>query len=365
LNFIPRQKLINPDFIEMDAVSHNGKGMPGKLVFVTGGSGFIGSHCIVQLLSSGYRVRTTLRNLARAAEVREMIKSGGIELRIDISFVQTDLLSDTGWNAAVAGCDYVLHLASPFPPEVPKHEDELIIPARVGALRVLRAARNGVKRVVFTSSFAAIGYGHMPTDRPFTEESWTNINGAGVTAYVKSKTLAERAAWNFISEEGDALELSVINPVGVLGPDYSASVELVKRLMDGSMPGRPLLSFGIVDVRNVADLHLKAMTHPAAKGERFLAISGNFMSIMQIAQVLKSKLWSAAKKVPTRKLPGWILRLGSIFDSTIAQLVPELGKHKNASSEKAKLILGWNPRSNLEAITETAETLVKLHLVNS
>ena len=218
--------------------------MSNQLVLVTGGSGFIGAHCILQLLDRGYRVRTTVRSLDREAGVRAMLKAGGAEPGGALSFAAADLTSDRGWPEAAAACDFVLHVASPFPPKTPKHEDELIVPAREGALRVLRAARDsGVKRVVLTSSFAAIGYGAKPTDRPFSEEDWSDLNGREVSAYARSKTLAERAAWDFIAREGKALELSVVNPTGVfgpvLGPDYSTSIQLVKRLMDGAMPGVP------------------------------------------------------------------------------------------------------------------------------
>src|SRR5689334_20811947 len=207
--------------------------MSGELVLVTGGSGFLAAHCILRLLEQGYTVRTTVRSLAREPEVRAMLAVGGAVHTDRLSFAAADLTRDAGWPEAVAGCDYVLHLASPFPPSQPKNEDELIIPARDGALRALRAARDaGVKRVVLTSSFAAIGYGHEPTDRPFTEETWTDLNGH-VSAYAKSKTLAERAAWDFVAREGGALELSVINPVGVLGPvfgpDVSTSIQIVQR----------------------------------------------------------------------------------------------------------------------------------------
>jgi len=341
--------------------------MSGELVLVTGGSGFIGAHCILQLLDAGYRVRTTVRSLTREAGVRAMLQAGGAEPGETLSFAATDLMSDAGWPEAVAGCDYVLHVASPFPASVPKHEDELIVPAREGALRVLRAARDaGVKRVVLTSSFAAIGYGTKHTDRPFSEESWTDPNGGGVGAYVKSKTLAERAAWDFIAREGGALELSVVNPVGVfgpvLGPDYSTSIQIVQRLMDGAMPGCPRLSFGIVDVRDVADLHLRAMTNPAARGERFLAVAGDFVTIQEIAQVLKARMGDRARRVPTRVLPDWMVRLVSLFDSSVALIVPELGKFKNATNEKARRVLGWSPRSNEDAIVATAESLVGLGL---
>jgi dihydroflavonol-4-reductase len=338
------------------------------LVLVTGGSGFIGVHCILQLLGAGHRVRTTVRSLQREADVRAMLKAGGAEPGAALSFAAADLMSDAGWPEAAAGCDFVLHVASPFPASVPKHEDELIVPAREGALRVLRAARDaGVKRVVLTSSFAGIGYGQKPMGRPFTEQDWTDPNAADVGAYVKSKTLAERAAWDFVAREGGALELSVVNPVGVfgpvLGPDFSTSIQIVHRLMDGAMPGCPRLSFGVVDVRDVADLHLRAMTNPAAKGERFLAVAGDFMTIQEIAQVLRARMPNAAGRVPTRLLPDWMLRLIARFDSSVALVVPELGKSKNATNAKARRVLGWAPRSNEDSIVATGESLVRLGLL--
>ena len=339
--------------------------MSGDLVLVTGGSGFIGAHCIVRLLDAGYRVRTTVRSLAREADVRAMLAAGGADPGKAPSFAAADLTSDSGWPAAVAGCAFVLHVASPFPPAAPRHEDELIIPAREGALRVLKAARDaGVKRVVMTSSFAAIGYGQEITDRPFSEENWTNPEGGAMTAYVKSKTLAERAAWDFMTREGGALELAVINPVGVLGPvlgpDYSTSIQLVQRLMDGAIRGCPRLSFGLVDVRDVADLHLRAMTNPAARGERFIASAGDSVMMMEISGILRARLGEAAARVPTRPLPDFMVKLAALFDPAIAQIVPELGKFKRITNEKARRVLGWAPRSNEEAIVATGESLVRL-----
>jgi nucleoside-diphosphate-sugar epimerase len=337
-------------------------------ILVTGGSGFIASHAIVQLLSAGHRVRATLRDLKRESEVRAMVKQGGAQAGDRLSFFAADLQSDDGWASAVADCDYVLHVASPFPANVPKHEDELIVPAREGALRVLRAARDaGVKRVVLTSSFAAIGYGHPPQSAPFDETSWSDTTGNDVTAYVKSKTLAERAAWDFIAREGRDLELSVVNPVAVfgpvLGPDYSTSVLLIQRLMSGAVPGSPRLSFGVVDVRDVADIHIRAMTHPAAKGERFLAVAGDFMLIHDIAKVLKHRMGEAGKKVPTRQLPNWLVRIAALADPAVKQVLPELGKLKNGTNAKAKRLLGWVPRSSEEAIISTAESLHDLGLL--
>jgi nucleoside-diphosphate-sugar epimerase len=342
--------------------------MADELVLVTGGSGFIATHCILQLLQAGYRVRTTVRSLTREADVRAMLQSGGAAEPVKrLAFFVADLEEDTGWPEAVAGCDYVLHVASPLPPSTPKHEDELIIPAREGTLRVLRASSDaGVRRVVLTSSFGAIGYGHPPQSAPFTEKDWSNLN-SDVAAYPKSKTLAERAAWDFIGREGAPLELSVINPVGVLGPvlgpDYSTSIFLVQRLMDGAMPGCPRLNFGLVDVRDVADIHLRAMIHPAAKGERFLAAAGDFVWMRDIATVLKNRMGAAAKRVPTRELPNWLVRLAALRDPAIRLITPELGKKKNASNEKAKRVLGWTPRSNEQAIVATAESLVRLNLL--
>ncbi len=342
--------------------------MSGELVLVTGGSGFIGTHCILQLLDAGYRVRATVRSLKREADVRAMLKAGGAEPGDRLSFVAADLQNDAGWPEAAAECDFALHVASPLPASVPKDENELIIPARNGTLRVLRAARDaGVKRVVLTSSFAAIGYGNKPREAPFNETDWTDPNAKGVLPYVKSKTLAERAAWDFIASEGGNLELSVVNPVAVfgpvLGPDYSASIMVVQRLMDGAIPGCPRIYFGVVDVRDVADLHIRAMTHPAAKGERFLAVAGDFMSIRDIAKVLKSRMGARAKRVPTRELPDWVVRLAAMFDPAIKQILPELGKRKNATHEKATRILGWTPRSNDDSIVATAESLVELGLL--
>jgi nucleoside-diphosphate-sugar epimerase len=337
-------------------------------VLVTGGSGFIGAHAILQLLAAGHHVRASVRSLKREGDVRLMLKNGGAEPADRLSFFAADLEKDAGWPDAVAGCDFVLHVASPLPASVPSHEDELITPAREGTLRVLRAARAaGVKRVVLTSSFAAIGYGHPPRDAPFDEMNWTDPNGADVGAYAKSKTLAERAAWDFIARESGGLELSVVNPVAVfgpvLGPDYSTSILLVRRLMDGAMPGVPKLYFGVVDVRDVADLHIRAMLHPAAKGERFLAAAGDFMAVVDIARLLRARMGAAASKAPTRQLPNLLVRVAALMDPAARLILPELGKVKNATNAKARRMLDWAPRSNEEAIVATAESLVRLGLL--
>jgi nucleoside-diphosphate-sugar epimerase len=343
--------------------------MTGETVLVTGGSGFIGMHCILQLLNAGYRVRTTVRSLTRAGDVRAMLKVGGAAPGEALSFAAADLMSDVGWPQAVAGCAFVLHVASPFPAGAPKQEDELIVPARDGAVRVLRAARDaGVKRLVLTSSFAAVGYGHAPRDSPFSETDWTDPSGR-LGAYVKSKTLAERAAWEFIAREGGALELAVVNPVvvfgPVLGPDLSTSVQLLRLLMDGGMPRCPRLNFGIVDVRDVADVHLRAMINPAANGERFLAVAGESMSIQEIALLLRSRMGDAAARAPTKVMPDWMVRFASLFSPALAQVVSELGKVKSISNEKARRVLGWTPRSNADAIVATAESLLRLGLLRN
>ena len=335
-------------------------------VLVTGGSGFIGSHALLQLLATGHDVRTTIRSLQREAGLRALLRANAADDARLHCFV-TDLTQDAGWTDAVAGCDFVLHIASPFPAGIPKHEDELIVPARDGALRVLRAARDtGVKRVVLTSSFAAIGYGHPEQQEPFDETRWSRLDD-GLAPYTKSKTLAERAAWDFIAREGGGLELAVVNPVGVFGPvlgaDYATSIQLVQRLMTGSMPGCPRLHFGVVDVRDVVDLHLRAMTHPAANGERFLAVAGDFMRVQEMALALKSRLGTAARKVPTRELPDWLVKLVAMFDPTVRQIVPDLGKYKNATAAKAQRVLGWSPRSNQDALMATAESLLRLGLL--
>ena len=342
--------------------------MSEELVLVTGGSGFIGAHCILALLASGYRARTTVRSPDREPEVRAMLEVGGAAPKQALSFAVADLVSDAGWPAAVDGCDLVLHVASPLPLRMPRHEEDLIVPARDGALRVLRASRDaGVKRVVLTSSFAAVAYGHEPRDLTYSEKDWTDLGGENLSAYIRAKTLAERAAWDFIAQEGGALELAVVNPVvvlgPVLGPNYSISIQLVKRLLEGGLPGFPRLTLSLVDARDVADLHLRAMIHPAARGERFLASSGDPLSMQEIAHLLKARLGDAGARVPTRVLPDWMLRLASMFTPSVRQALPELGEVRRASSEKARRLLGWKPRPNEEAILATAESLLRLGLL--
>lgn len=326
----------------------------------------MGVHVVLQLLNAGHVTRTTVRSLKRETDVRAMLRNAGAEPGARLSFFAADLERDEGWAAAVAGCDFVIHVASPLPLSAPKTEDEVIVPARDGVLRVLRVARDAkVKRVVLTSSCGAIYYGHPARSAPFDETSWTNLDGE-MSAYVKSKAIAERAAWDFIAREGAALELAVINPAGVfgpaLGPDFSSSLDLVKRLMRGGF-GCPQIYFGVVDVRDVADLHLRAMTDPAAKGERFIAVSGDVMSMLDIAKVLKARMGDAARKVPTRQIPNWVVRVVARFDGRMRQLLPLLGTIRRPTSAKAERVLGWKPRPREDAIVATAESLIRFGIV--
>ncbi len=313
-----------------------------ETVLVTGGSGFIGIYCILQLLKAGYTVKTTLRSLSRKDEVLALLKEAGIQSFDKLEFVEADLTTDLNWNKAVTGCTYVLHVASPFPAGEPTDANELIVPARDGALRVLKAARDaGVKRVVLTSSFAAIGYSKNPKDHIFTEKDWTDPELTD-RAYIKSKTIAEKAAWDFISSEGGGMELSVINPVGVFGPalgkDYSTSIGLVKGLLDGHIQETLPFTFGVVDVRDVAAIHLLAMTQPAAGGERFLATASGIMSLYEVAELIR-------KEKPA--LAGNIADLQPLDESLYIAM----------SNQKAQQLLGWQPRSKEEAILASVDSL--------
>jgi len=337
-------------------------------VLVTGGSGFVGVHTILQLLAAGHEVRTTVRHPDRGKDVVAMLCQGGASSFERLSFFTADLVQDTGWREAVAGCDYVLHVASPLLTNLPKDENELIVPARDGTLRVLHAAREaGVKRVVVTSSTAAVAYGHPLQPQPFDETSWTNLDGADVQPYVKSKTLAELAAWEFVAREGGGLELAVVNPVGifgpVLGPDFSGSIGIMKALLDGAMPAAPKISFALVDVRDVADLHLRAMTSPAASGERFIAVAGETMSILDIARVLRTKLGAAGSRTPRFEAPNWLVRLAALGVPLLRAAAPQLGRIRRLSGAKARRLLGWTPRGIEEIIMATAESLLRLGLV--
>lgn len=338
-----------------------------KTVLVTGGSGFIAVHCILKLLQQSYTVRTTLRSLNRQDEVKDMLKVGGITSFENLSFIEANLSDDKNWNEAVKDCEYVLHVASPTPAIKFKHEDELINPAKDGVIRVLKAARDAnVKRVVLTSAFGAIGMGHKNRTTPYTENDWTNIN-SNIPPYQKSKTIAEKTAWEFIKTEGGNLELSAVNPVAVMGPvlgtDYSHSNQIVRQMLEGEIASCPKIASCFVDVRDVADLHLLAMTHPKANGERFLATTGDALSMLEVAKILKRRLGNDAKKVPTKEISNWVMRIAALRKPSLKMLVALLGQYMQASGEKAKNLLNWSPSSNEDAIVATGESLLKLKLI--
>ena len=332
-------------------------------VLVTGGSGFIGGEIVRQLLAKGWTVHTTVRDLKREGELRPRL--GGTPETL--KFFAADLTSDAGWAEATAGCSHVCHVASPIPPTAPKHEDELIVPARDGVLRALKAARDaGVKRFVQTSSAAAIAYGKPKGVHTFTERDWTDLSGRDVYPYIKSKTIAERAARDWVAAEGGALEFASVNPAAVLGPvisdDFSPSLEMVKQLLDGALPGCPDLGFGIVDVRDVADLHVRVLEADGMAGERFIC-SGPFVKMIEVARILKAELGDKARKVPTRRLPDWFVRLGALFNPVIRQVTGELGNVRNMDASHARERLGWVARPPREAILASAESLLKLDLI--
>lgn len=343
-------------------------------VLVTGGSGFIGSYVILALLSAGYTVRTTIRNLSRSASVLTSLANGGattVSLE-RLTFFAASLDHDDGWAEAVNGCTYVHHVASPFPVELPTHEDDLIIPAREGTLRVLKAAAAaGVKRVVLTGSLGAVLYGHAPRTDAFTEEDWTVLDGeVKVAPYMKSKTIAERAAWAFVESDANSggMELAAVLPAMVFGPalgkDISPSMLVIKKLMDGSVPGCPNLHFVVVDVRDVASLHLLAMIRAEAANQRFIAAGSDpASSMLQFGQIIREKRPQNAKKVPSIQIPNFVVHLLAIFDKPIRQILPDLGKISQASNKKARETLGWEPRRVGESVVDTADSLVKYGLV--
>ncbi len=334
-------------------------------VLVTGGTGFVGAWCIAALLQQGYRVRTTVRSRPREAGVRAAVAAAGAEGELEA--VEADLARDDGWTEAAAGARYVLHVASPFPATQPTNPAELIEPARDGTLRVLRAAQAaGAERVVLTSSFAAVGYGHPDHVGPYTEADWTDPDGPGVSAYAMSKTLAERAAWEFVQGEG-GIELAVVNPVAILGPalsdDLSTSLVLMRSLASGTMRRVPRASIGVVDVRDVADLHVRAMTVPAAAGERFLAVAGDPISYLEMARVVAAAAPEVAAAVPSRTVPDWIVRTSARFNPSLRPVAAGLGTPRVADAQKARRMLGWTPRSNEETVAASAQSLHRLGLL--
>ena len=332
-------------------------------VLVSGGSGYIAGFLIRQLVSAGWTVHTTVRSLAHEATLRERLAVDNARLQV----FAADLLDDAGWQQAMAGCSHVAHLASPVPARVPKNADEVIVPARDGVLRALRAARAaGVRRFVMTSSVAAIAYGRGRGVHHFTEADWTPLDRTDLSAYIRSKTLAERAARDWVAAEGAALEFCSINPSVVLGPvwsrDYSSSLTIVKKLLDGSMMACPDIGFGVVDVRDVADLHVRALTAAGMAGERFIA-SGPFLKLHQIAEILRDGLGAQAHGVPTRTLPDWLVRVAARFNPMARAVVGELGSVRHQDASHARAVLGWQTRPVEESIVDAARSLISLGIV--
>lgn len=336
-------------------------------VLVTGITGFVAQHVVIQLLAKGYKVRGTMRSLKRAEEVRSVLAKFDPRAS-EIEFMEADLSSDKGWADAVKDCTYVQHIASPFPAVHPKDEMELIRPARDGALRVLKAAKAaGVKRVVMTSSMASIAYGHGDKRAEISDETmWSDPSGPDNTPYTKSKTIAERAAWDYVNGEGKGLELAVINPTGILGPalsaDVSTSLEIPIRLLNGKTPGLPRIGFSFVDVRDVAECHVKAMELPEAAGERFLA-THDFLWFTEAADILRKKFPAYNARIPKRKVPDFALKLMAMFQPVYRQTVTELGRTRKASNAKASRVLGVKFRTAEEALVASAQSLIELKVI--
>lgn len=330
-------------------------------VLVTGGSGFLAGWCLAALDAAGWETVATVRATDREAGLRERLEAAGVRDPGATEIRVADLTANAGWAEAVEGCDFVLHAASPFGGSEPDTEAELIAAARDGTLRVLgAAAAGGVRRVVLTSSFAAVGYGHPDRDDPFTEADWTDIRQPDAAPYIRSKAVAERAAWDFMAGAG-GMELSVINPVGifgpVLGPDFASSIDIIRRMLEGAMPAAPRTYFGLVDVRDAADLHLRAMTHPAAAGERFLAVAGEPLSMLEAAAILREGLGPAGARAPAVELPDSVVHDLARTSPEMARLAAQLGRRRRASAAKAREVLGWRPRPNAEILLDTARSL--------
>ena len=338
-----------------------------KTVLVTGGTGFVGAHIILQLLQKGYNVRTTLRSISSKDKVIDTLKSNGITTFDNLAFVEADLSKDDNWEVAMKGCDYVLSVASPVFFTIPKDENEVIRPAREGIVRILKAARNAsVKRVVMTSNFGAVGFSNKNPNNATTEVDWTNPNEKGLSTYEKSKLLAERAAWDFIKKEGGNLEFATINPVAIWGPSLSAHVSGSFVLFDLLLSGKPIpnLPLNIVDVRDVADLHIRAMTNPDANGQRFIASADGQISLPEIAALLKNKKPDVAKKISSIKIPNWVIFLAALFNKQANEAALFLRMSRNVSNAKAKKILGWKPISNNEeVILASINSMIKFEII--
>ena len=339
-----------------------------ETVLVTGGTGAVGTNCILQLLQKGYAVKATLRSIGKKDEVLEMLKYGGVTAIENLSFVEADLNSDANWDQSLKGCKYVLHVASPTHIES-KDETAMIGQAVEGVLRVLKASRDaGVKRVVLTSSFGALGFSNHDRNTETTEANWTDPNEKGLSAYEKSKALAELAAWDFMKTQGGSLELAVINPVAIfgplLGPSKSPSFGLLRSLLDGSLKALPNIPLNAVDIRDVADLHIRAMIIPEAAGQRFIATANGEISLPEIAKLLKEIMPTVAARVSLKTIPDWVLRIGALFSTQANHAVLFLKVNRRVSNAKAKEILGWTPiANNKEAILASVESMKKFGMI--
>jgi dihydroflavonol-4-reductase len=334
-----------------------------KPILVTGASGFLAIHTIIQLLQQGYKVRGTLRSLARESEVRETIAKH-VQANDRLEFVTADLLNDSGWEEVVEGCEYILHVASPFPLFAPKDENELIVPAVQGTQRVLRAAHDAkIKRMVIVSSNAAVSTGHHAENRTFTEDDWSLIEN-NIGAYAKSKTLAEREAWAFINgpQNKNNLEMVAINPPLIFGPvpnkDFPTSAEMIRTFMKGQVPGVPRLKFGIVDVRDVAAAIILAMNTPEAAGNRFAAPAATIWG-RELTGILHKEYAKRGYKIPTTEIPSFLVRIFALFDKKVGLIIRELDWDYELSNEKIKRVLKWKPRSKEETILSMAESLIE------
>lgn len=332
-------------------------------VLVTGASGYIGLHCIEQLLADGYEVKGSIRSLSRTEEIKDALKKCGRDLS-RLELCEADLLKPDGWDDAVKGCDYVFHVASPFIAVAPKHEDELIRPAVDGTRHVIDAAiKQDVKRVVLTSSTAAITFTH-DGKTVYSEEDWTDTNHPKTAAYYKSKALAEKLAWDLISKQTsqNKTELSVINPSAVLGPtltnDIGTSNEFIRQILMGKVPAAPRLHIGYVDVRDVAKAHILAMKTKKAAGERFI-ISEKEYWLVELCRILRA---AGFKKAPTRVMPNWLVKVFGLFDATTRQMSQLIGDEHYTSADKARKVLGWKGRDVEESILATAKQLKEMGL---
>lgn len=342
--------------------------MSKQLVVVTGGSGFIASHIILKLLQQGYAVRTTVRSLAKTELIKTMLANGGQTDFSDLSFVEADLTHEDNWDQVMAGATYAIHLASPTPTLNFKDENEMIQPAINGVLYVLRAASAAhLKRVVLTSAYGAIFAGHKNRTTPYTEADWSDLSAKGIHPYQKSKTLSERAAWDFIAQDDSGLELSTVNPVAVMGPvlasDYSHSNIQIQDLLTGKTKVVPEVDSGYVDVRDVASLHLLAMTSPKAAGERFLATTGETYSMLDVANILREAFPAYASKLPTKVVPTPVLKLAAKANPMMRMVASVAGKYAETSDAKATTLLGWQHGTAKDAIIATAQSMIDLGIV--